>query len=127
GRPIADALAVVGATAHSADVALALQALGCAAALGGPAAATLDSAGSVLRERAAVAADLQAQSAQARLSARVLTIVPVAFAMWSLAGSARTRQAYLGSALGATCVAAGAALNTIGWWWMRHIVGRSGR
>ena len=124
GVPVADALAQVVPTtsARAPDVALALQALHCAATVGGPAAATLDAAAAVLRERAAVTADLLAQSAQARLSARVLTFVPIGFAAWGVVSSARTRSAYLGSAVGAVSVVAGAALNLGGWWWMRRII-----
>jgi tight adherence protein B len=127
GRPLSAALEVIATRIHGADVALAVQALSCAAAIGGPAAATLDGAGAVLRGRAAMAADIRAQSAQARLSARVLTIVPVAFATWSFATSARNRQTYLDSAVAATCLVAGAALNLAGWWWMRRIVGQGAR
>ncbi len=123
GHPLSTALEVVATRIHSADVALAAQALSCAAAIGGPAAATLDGAGAVLRDRAAMAADIRAQSAQARLSARVLTIVPVAFATWSFATGARNRHTYLASPVGAICLVAGAALNLAGWSWMRRIVG----
>lgn len=122
GRPVADALSTFGAAGVHPDVALAVQALACAAAFGGPAAATLDASAAVLRERADVAADIHAQSAQARLSARVLTVVPVGFALWSAVASPRTR-AILGSPIGLVSVAVGASLNVAGWWWMRRIVG----
>lgn len=127
GYPLADALRAVHAAGLHPDVALALQALTCAAAFGGPAAATLDACAAVLRERAAIAADVLSQSAQARLSARVLTVVPVGFALWSAAASERTRQAYLGSAVGLVSLALGASLNVGGWWWMRRIVTRGQR
>ncbi|MFT3851615.1 MAG: hypothetical protein QM733_02560 [Ilumatobacteraceae bacterium] len=101
---------------------VAVHTLSCAAAVGGSAAVAIDAAASVLRERAAVAADAHAHSAQARLSGRVLTIVPVAFAAWSAATDERIRQTYTATSLGAACVVAGLSLNLLGWWWMRRIV-----
>ena len=86
----------------------------------------IDAAASVLRERDAVAADARAHSAQARLSARVLTVVPLAFAAWSAATDERVRHTYLATSVGALCIAAGLALNTVGWWWMRRIVRAGG-
>ncbi len=81
GVPLGDALALAAPAAARRrgqfDLDVAVHALSCAAAVGGSAAVAIDAAASVLRERAAVAADARAHSAQARLSARVLTIVPV--------------------------------------------------
>lgn len=106
-----------------ADVALTVQALSAAAHLGGPIAATLDAAAAVLREHAAARAERQAQSAQARLSARVLTVVPFGFALWSAASSQRTRAVYVSSIAGAICALCGVVVNLVGWWWMRRIIG----
>ena len=121
GRPLHEALAL--AHVGHPDAAFMVQALRCVESVGGPGAATLDAAAGVLRERVAVVADATAHSAQARLSARVLTIVPLAFAGWGLATSAQTRETYLASPIGGICIVAGLALNGFGWWWMRRIVG----
>jgi tight adherence protein B len=121
GVPLAAALAAVEPRDH--DLALTIQALLATAHLGGPIAATLDEAASVLRERAAARAERLAHSAQARLSARVLTIVPIGFAGWSALASERTRDAYLSNAAGAVCAIVGLALNAAGWRWMKRIVG----
>ena len=101
-----------------------LQVVGAAAAMGGPMALTIDAGASLLRERAAARADAIAHAAQARLSARVLTVVPVGFAAWSAltSGSFRTGIA---SAAGAGSATIGAVLNGIGWWWMRSLVARA--
>lgn len=109
--------------AGDADVALTIQALSAAAHLGGPIAATLDDAAAVLRDRAAARAERQAHSAQARLSARVLTIVPFGFALWTALSSDRTRAVYLSSAVGSVCAISGTVLNVAGWRWMRRIIG----
>jgi Flp pilus assembly protein TadB len=105
------------------DLALTVQALSAAAHLGGPVAATLDEAAAVLRERAAARAGRRAHGSQARISARVLTVVPMGFAVWSAAASQRTRDVYISSAAGGVCAICGLALNLVGWRWMRRIIG----
>ena len=118
GTPLGEALLSV--RDHD-GTAIVVPALACVAAVGGPAAATLDVAASVLRERAAIAADARAHGAQARLSARILTIVPLTFAAWTVAFDRSSRRASLESPLGAMILGLGLALNLVGWWWMRRI------
>ena len=105
------------------DLALVVQVLSATAHLGGPIAVTLDQAAAVLRERAAARAERRAHGAQARLSARVLTIVPLGFAMWSAVTSQRTRDVYVSTIAGGICALCGFALNLAGWRWMRRIIG----
>jgi Flp pilus assembly protein TadB len=121
GSTLSDTLATVDASQP--DLALTLQALSATAHLGGPIAATLDEAAAVLRERSATRAERGAQGAQARLSARVLTIVPLAFAVWSAVASERTRDVYISTAAGAICASCGLTLNVVGWRWMKRIIG----
>ncbi|MDO8364329.1 MAG: hypothetical protein Q7V88_15665 [Actinomycetota bacterium] len=123
-HPGATTATIVTARVGDADEAVVVQAIATAHALGGPVAATLDAAAALLRERAAIRGEAAAHSAQARLSARVLTGVPVAFAAWSLLASASFRAALL-SSVGLVSAAAGALCNLAGWWWMRRIVGRA--
>jgi tight adherence protein B len=104
--------------------AVAVQAISAAAQLGGPVAATLHSGATMLRERAAVRAETLAHSAQARLSARVLTGVPLAFAAWSLVASGSLRTAIVSPA-GLTAAALGVGCNLLGWWWMRRLIDRA--
>lgn len=106
------------------DEAVVLHALTAAHALGGPVAATLDAASALLRERAVIRSEAQAYSAQARLSARVLTGVPLAFAAWS-AVSSRTFRAAVLSPIGVASAVLGAVCNLLGWWWMRRIVAKA--
>ncbi len=121
GDSLPDAL---GATDRDdADLAFTVQALSATAHLGGPIAATLDQAAAVLRERAAARAERRAHGAQARLSGRVLTIVPLGFAVWSATVSQRTRDIYVSTVAGGICAVFGIALNLAGWRWMRHIIG----
>lgn len=121
GGSLSDALADV--DPKDADLALTVQALSATAHLGGPVAATLDEAAAVLRERAAARAERRAHGSQARLSARVLTVVPLGFATWSAVASQRTRDAYLSMSAGPICAVCGLGLNLVGWQWMKRIVG----
>jgi Flp pilus assembly protein TadB len=107
------------------DQALTVQALSACAHLGGPISATLDEAAAVLRERGAARAERLAHGAQARLSARVLTVVPICFAGWNALASQRTRDVYLSSAAGGLSAMIGLALNLAGWRWMKRIIGAS--
>ena len=106
------------------DEAVVVQAICAAHALGGPVAATLDAASAVLRERAVIRSEALAHSAQARLSARVLTGVPLAFAAWSACTSPTFRTALL-SPVGLVSAVFGGLCNLLGWWWMRRIVARA--
>jgi tight adherence protein B len=119
---------VAGATrrvvSSNASVDLALGVVHACADLGGPAAQPLDRTASTLRARAADLAERQVHSAQARLSAVVLTLLPGAALGLLLTTSQHARAAVLGPA-GAICLGAGAALNAVGWWWMRRIIGRT--
>lgn len=90
-------------------------------ALGGPVAATLDAGAALLRERVAIRAEVAAHSAQARLSIRVLTLVPIGFCGWCLLTSVSFRRAWAGPA-GLACAAVGGSCNLLGWWWMRRIL-----
>ncbi len=113
-----------GGETSDADEAVVLHALRAVHALGGSIAATLDAASALLRERAVIRGEALAYSAQARLSARVLTGVPLVFAGWSAASSATFRAAVL-SPIGMASAAVGAACNLVGWWWMRRIVAKA--
>jgi hypothetical protein len=108
------------------DQAVVLQAVRCASDLGGHTAAVLQSAAAVLRERAAIADEAAAHSAQARLSARVLTAVPLLFAGWSVATSASFRTALLSPA-GSVAALAGCACSAVGGAWMRRLVRKAAR
>ncbi len=121
GGSLVEALA--GVRPRHPDLALTVQALSATAHLGGPIAATLDEAAGVLRERAAARSERRAHASQARLSARVLTIVPLVFAAWSAVASQRTRDVYVTTVAGGLCAVCGLALNFVGWRWIKRIIG----
>ncbi len=91
-------------------------------ATGGGAAEVLDRAVAVARERRAWVAERRAQASQARLSARLLTVLPLGFAIWGVVSSAQVRDAYSSSPLVVVCTLMGLAVNAVGWWWMRRLV-----
>ena len=76
GHPVATGLTTV--EHDPGALGLALVVLQSCSELGGPAAAPLERVAATLRTRAAIEDEHQAHSAQARLSAQVLTLVPVA-------------------------------------------------
>jgi Flp pilus assembly protein TadB len=88
----------------------------------GSTADVLERAAAIARERRAWAAERRAVAAQARLSARLLTLVPIGFAAWGVVASPSVRAAYRATPLVLGCTLAGCLLNLIGWWWMRHLV-----
>lgn len=113
-RPVADepdrSLALVGATI-------------CALArFGGAGGRALDAAAAALRDRAAVADDVRAQAATARLSALVLVALPVGLAGWTVTSDRAARAFLLGSRLGWAVTAAGVGLDAVGALWMRRLV-----
>ncbi|MBI5088320.1 MAG: type II secretion system F family protein [Actinobacteria bacterium] len=120
GAPARDALG-----AHRTDPgdgALVVHGLRIAAEAGGAASEILDRTIAVVRERRAWRSERHAQAAQARLSARVLTTLPVVVCAWGLATSPRVRAAYTDSSVTVVLTGIGAALNLVGWWWMRRLV-----
>jgi len=101
---------------------LTVPVLTASARLGGPAAPVIERVAATLRARDAERAERRAASAQARLSARVLTVLPFAVLAFLALTEPSVRDA-ASSPLGLTCLMLGAALNVIGWGWMRHLIG----
>jgi hypothetical protein len=113
------------APGHDADVALAHQAIVIADRFGGQVAWCLDRTATTLRERNALRAEQHTHTAQARLSARVLTWTPIVMTAGSCLLSTSARTVVLTTPLGWTCVLIGLALNGIGSWWMAALVRRA--
>lgn len=120
GAPLTTALSSV--TIRSAPLDTALTVLAACATFGGPTAEPVDRVAATLRRRVADAAERRAQSAQARLSALVLTVLPGAVLVAMAITSESVRHGVL-APVGAVSVSLGALLNGVGWWWMRRIIG----
>jgi Flp pilus assembly protein TadB len=127
GATVADAVATTMSGSASARVShdphleLLCSVIAATADFGGSAAAPIDRVGATLRLRSADGHERDAQSAQARLSAHVLTVVPLAVLALLTGTDADVRQFSTGG-LGLTVIASGLALNLTGWWWMKRIV-----
>jgi tight adherence protein B len=82
----------------------------------------LDRVGEAMRHEHDVAAEVDGQLAAARATASVLATLPaVAVAMGHLLG-AEPLSVLLGTPIGVACLVVGAALATLGWWWLTHQV-----
>jgi tight adherence protein B len=103
------------------DLALTVHVLLLCSRVGGNVSESLDRAAATLRERDAALQERAAQSAQARLSARVLTLVPMTFAGWTTLTSTRVRAFTLTPA-GTVCLCLGLLLNGAGSRAMRSII-----
>lgn len=110
----------------SPDTALVAAVMTACLEQGGPSAEPLDRAAGVLRARAAERDERRVQSAQARLSAAVLTWLPIGVLTMLVATSGAVRRVVV-TPLGATLVVVGVLFELAGWWWMRRIVERAGR
>lgn len=103
---------------------LVVAVLGACADLGGPAARPLDRTAATLHARAAERAERLTASAQARLSARVLTVLPFG-TLTLLALAEPATRAAVATPAGLACVSIGGLANAAGWWWMRQVIARS--
>jgi tight adherence protein B len=127
GSPLSEALAPDDLGSVSDDAAFVLHGLRLAASTGGATADTLERVAAIVRERHAFRGERFAHAAQARLSARVLTVLPLVVGAWGYLSSAQVRRSYSVSPITPALAVTGVLLNLIGWWWMRRLVagGRS--
>lgn len=106
------------------DLSVVLSVLRACASVGGSAAEPLDRAAATLRARAADAAERRTHSAQARASAQVMTVLPIAM-LAVLVGASRAIREQVATPAGLAVVALGLALNLGGWAWMRRTIART--
>lgn len=101
-------------------VTLAVSALGLGVETGGAHARALDGVAATLRARLAVAGEVRALSAQARLSAVVIVLAPLGFSALAASTDERT-AAFFGTPLGLACLAGGLALDALAALWMHRL------
>jgi tight adherence protein B len=112
--------------ARSADLDLVLVVVRACAEHGGPAAEPIDRAAAALRQRAALAGERRTNSAQARMSALVMTSLPGAMLALLMVTSHSVRTVTV-SPVGMLVIGAGIALNVAGWRWMRRLIAKAMR
>ena len=125
GRSLAAALTDWAASADDHGTRLAGAALAVAAEVGGPGADAVDAAAASLRDRAAAEDEVAALSVQARLSAALLTVAPLAFAFLLTTLDPPSARFLFGTRAGWACIAVGLTLDLLGGWWMMRLVRRS--
>ncbi len=97
-----------------------------AATAGTGPATVLEHAATVAADRVAARQERRSQAAQARLSATVLTWVPVGVAVLAVAGDGDVRDVMLTTPLGWVCLGGGLALSALGRRWITRLTeGRS--
>jgi tight adherence protein B len=121
GLPLLDALDGWVVRRPLPSVRLVVGILSVALTSGGMPARAVDGAAATLRERAEVDREVRALATQARLSAVVVTVAPLAFAALGVLGDGRTATFLLRTPTGLTCLALGVALDAFGGWWMSRI------
>lgn len=125
GRPVVDAVSNSGDPSRRGDrhLATACSVIAASATVGGASAAPLDRVAAALRLCAVDEQERASHSAQARLSAHVLTVIPIGM-LCLLVTTDPDVRATIVEPFGATCVATGLLLNATGWWWMRRTIGQ---
>lgn len=122
GRSVISAIEPAQTGDEGPSLRLALGVIATAAQLGGSPAQAIDRTAATLRQRAADADERRVHAAQARLSAHVLTALPIAMLLLLFVTDGDVRAAAT-SPLGAACIGIGLSLNTVGSMWMRRIIG----
>jgi tight adherence protein B len=84
--------------------------------------AIMDTIGEAVRERSAIARELESQTVQARLSGKVVAALPLVFLALSALASRGTLKILFGTVPGLLMLGAAAAMNVLGFLWIRRIL-----
>lgn len=123
GASLGDALTECALPTWTPEIRFASRTLAIASAGGSGVAPALEHSASVLREQHGLALDRDVQSAQARLSTKVLTWLPIAVFAWICVTDPIARLFLLTTPAGMGCVTTGITLNVCGRQWMSRVVG----
>jgi len=122
GVVLADALVECALPTWTPEIRFASRTLAVASAGGAGVAPALEHSASVLREQQGLMLDRDVQAAQAQLSTKVLTWLPIAVFAWIAITDPIARMFLLTTPVGMCCVATGITLNVSGRKWMSHVV-----
>ena len=123
GVVLADALVECALPTWTPEIRFASRTLAVASAGGAGVAPALEHSASVLREQQGLKLDRDVQAAQAQLSTKVLTWLPIAVFAWIAITDPIARSFLLSTPAGMCCVASGITLNVAGRKWMSRVVG----
>ena len=121
GHALHDALARWEGRRPVRSVRLAVAALSLAAETGGASARAIDGVAATLRVNLGIAGEVKALASQARMSALVIVLAPVAFTAFAASTDHRTARFLVGTPFGLACLSGGLLLDAAGWAWMRRI------
>jgi tight adherence protein B len=121
GATLPDALAWWAGERGSEPAAAVAGALAVAAETGGAAATALDGLARSVRDALGARAEAAALSAQARLSAAVVGVAPIAYLVFAAATDPRAAATFVSTSTGRVCLVLGLALDAIGALWMRRV------
>jgi tight adherence protein B len=121
GMPLVASLDEWGDRRPRASVRLAVAALAMAADAGGASAAAVDGVAATLRANVSAAGEVRALASQARYSASVIALAPLAFAVLAAGTDSHSVEFMLRTPLGVACLTAGLGLDAAGAWWMHRI------
>ena len=122
GVVLADALVDCALPTWTPEIRFASRTLAVASAGGAGVAPALEHSASVLREQQGLKLDRDVQAAQAQLSTKVLTWLPIAVFAWIAITDPIARSFLLSTPAGMCCVATGITLNVSGRKWMSRVV-----
>lgn len=122
GIPVESALVAWADTAPTSGVHLAVAALTLGGRIGGSRARAVDQVAATLRDRLALADEVRAQSASARVSAMVMVAAPAAFAAFAGLVDPAVGIFLLTTPVGIACIAGAAVLDLAGAFWMQRIL-----
>jgi tight adherence protein B len=122
GRPAEDALEALADRVGSADFRWAVLAVNIQREVGGNLAEILDNVADTLRERAMMRRQIKVLTAEGRLSAWVLALLPFALALYMFAVNPEYIMLLFTSQIGLIMLGVGGVLLVLGILWMRKIV-----
>ena len=123
GGALADAAGRWATSATTTGEVLVAHAVELAATTGHARPLLFDTVADGLRERAALAGEIRAQTSQARASALALGLLPLAFTGLLALTDPSVPRFLVGSEIGWACLATGLGLEAAGGWWMHRIIG----
>lgn len=121
GSSLADALDEWAAAIDDGDAELAVAVLLLGDASGAAVAGRLDRSAAMLRQRAALADEVRALTAQTRASAMVVALAPLGFAVVVAMTDSGFVETMIGTPIGRISLVAGLLLDAIGVWWMSRL------